>query len=181
MKKQNTFDDVIAIAQDLVKLGFTTAGNIIIEGVSAGGLAVAAVLNQAPKGLIGLALPIRAPCDIFQLELRSSIGAVNRVEFGDVTTPKGFDAVYAWSPYQNVDLHKPYPAVVLTPGASDEVVPPSSSYKFLAQLQHDHPNNSLPILLYVAQDQGHVPATVLESTVHFCVMEQALHLKRRKE
>ncbi|PWN31724.1 alpha/beta-hydrolase [Meira miltonrushii] len=181
LNKQKTFDDIIAIAQDIVKLGYTTAGNIIIEGVSAGGLAVAAVLNQAPAGLIGLALPVRAPCDAFQFELRSTIGAVNRVEFGDVTTPEGFDAVFAWSPLQNVDLHKPYPAVVLTPGSSDEVVPPSSSYKFLAQLQYDHPNNTLPLLMYVAQNLGHVPATVLESTYHFCVMEQALHLRRRNE
>ncbi|PWN33212.1 prolyl oligopeptidase [Meira miltonrushii] len=98
LKKQKTFDDVLAILEDLVKLKITSPGNIILEGGSAGRTAVGAIINQAPSGLIGVALIVRAMTDVFQLELRSTLGNANIAEFGDVTTPEGFDAVRAWSP-----------------------------------------------------------------------------------
>lgn len=179
LKKQITFDDTIAIMQDMIKLGITSAGKIILEGGSAGGLAVGAVLNQAPE-LIGVALMVRAPLDAFLFELRTTVGSANRVEFGDIATPEGFDAVYAWSPLQNIQAKKSYPAVLVTPGSGDERVPPSSSYKYIAQLQHDHPNNSKPLLLYVVQSKGHVASTVDESSHQFCVIEQSLGITRRK-
>lgn len=180
LNKEKTFEDIIAIMQDLVAIKYSIPGKFIIEGGSGGGMAMAAVANQAPAGLVGLALLVRAPCDVFQLELRSTVGVANQAEFGDVTTPEGFDAVRAWSPVQNVVPNKPYPAVFLTPGSYDEIVPPSSSYKFVAQLQHSNPNNALPFLMYVVQKKGHVSSTILESSYQFCIMEESLHLTRRK-
>ncbi|PWN33210.1 alpha/beta-hydrolase [Meira miltonrushii] len=180
LNKEKTFEDIIAVMQDLVAIKYAIAGKFVIEGGSAGGLAMAAVANQAPAGLVGLALPVRAPCDVFQLELRTTVGLANRPEFGDVTTPEGFDAVRAWSPLQNVVPNKSYPAIFLTPGSYDETVPPSSSYKLLAELQHTNPNNALPFLMYVVHNKGHVPSTILESSYQFCIMEEALHITRRK-
>lgn len=60
----------------------------------------------APAGLLGVVLPVRGPLDVIQFETRTTIGEGNRAEFGDVTTPDGFDAVFAWSPYENVDPNK---------------------------------------------------------------------------
>ena len=180
LNKQKTFDDILAVAQDLIKLKITSPGNLIIEGGSAGGLATCVVMNQAPAGMIGAAFPLGAPCDTFLTELRTSLGANNRAEFGDVTKPEGFDAVFAWSPQQNIDPKKPYPAVLMGVGAGDERVPPSSAFKFISQLQYDHPNNEAPLLMYVAKNKGHVPATIDESSYQFCILEEALGLQRRK-
>jgi len=179
LKKQNTFDDTIAILKDLIRLKICSPGQIIIQGKSAGGLAAGAVLNQAPD-LVGLALLVRAPLDVFQLEIRTTLGSANLEEYGDVNTPEGFDSVFAWSPQQNIQKKIPYPAVLLTPGQDDERVPPSMSYKFVAQLQYDHPNNAKPLLLYVVKGQAHTRSTVGESVYQFCVIEESLGITRRK-
>ncbi|PWN33211.1 alpha/beta-hydrolase [Meira miltonrushii] len=180
LNKEHTFKDIITIIKDLIALKYGIPGKFIIEGGSAGGIAMAAVANQAPASMVGLALPVRATCDVFELELRTTVGDANKPEFGDVTTPEGFDAVRAWSPLQNVVPNKPYPAIFLTPGSYDETVVPSSSYKFVAELQHTNPNNALPFLMYVVQDKGHVPSTIIESSYQFYIMEEALHITRRK-
>ena len=162
----------------MVKRQITSQGNIILEGGSGGAMAVGAVMNQAPAGLLGVVLPVRGPMDAIGFETRSSIGAGNQAEFGDVTTPEGFDAVRAWSPQQSIDPNKPYPAVLLTPGTADERVPPSWSYKFVAQLQYDHPNNSKPLLMYVVKNRGHVASNVIESVYQLCVIEESLGISR---
>ena len=179
LKKQKTFDDSIAILEDLVKRKITSPGNLILEGNSAGGMAVGAVMNQAPEGLLGAAFMVRAICDVFQLELRTTIGEGNVEEFGDVTTPEGFDAVRAWSPLQNIQTKKQYPALLLTPGSFDDQVPPSSSFKYISQVQHDHPNNKLPLLMYVNPTGSDSSVTITELTYQFCVLEEALGIKRR--
>ena len=177
LKKQNTYDDTIAIMKDLIRLKYTSAGQIIIQGKSAGGMAAAAILNQAPD-LVGVALLVRAPLDLFQMELRSTLGSANVQEYGDVTTPEGFDAGFAWSPLQNIKKKVPYPAVLLTPGSGDERVPPAWSYKFVAQLQYDHPDNSKPLLMYIVKNLGHVPNNVIESVYQLCVIEESLGISR---
>ncbi|PWN34995.1 alpha/beta-hydrolase [Meira miltonrushii] len=181
LKKQKTFDDTLAILNSVVALKYTSPGMIIVEGVSGGGMLFGAVTNQAAQGLIGVSLLVRAPLDIFEFELRNTIGAFNREELGDVTTPEGFDAVFAWSPYQNIDPHKSYPAVFLTPGTGDERVPPSHSYKFLSKLQYLHPNNKSPLLMYVQKDKkGHIASTAEENIYQFCIIEESLGISRRK-
>lgn len=178
VKRQKTFDDYLAVVEDLVKRQITSRGNIILEGGSGGAMAVGAVMNQAPSGLLGVVLPNRGPMDTIGFELRSPIGAANRAEYGDVTTPEGFDAVRAWSPQQNIDPNKPYPAVFVTAGTADDTVPPAFSYKFVAQLQYDHPNNSKPLLMYVVKNRGHIPTGVIESVYQLCIIEESLGISR---
>ena len=164
--------------EDSIKQRFTSAGKIILEGVSIGGTAMGAVMNQATE-LFGVVLITRAPLDIFQLETRSSKGSCVIGEFGDVNTPEGFDAVRAWSPLQNIKSDISYPAVLLIPVQNDERAPPSSNYKFIAQIQYDHPTNSKPLLLYVAQNDRRIPANVLAGSVQLCLIEETLGLSRQ--
>jgi oligopeptidase B len=55
LKKKNTFYDFIAAAEHLVKEGVTSPERLAIEGRSAGGLLIGAVLNLRPD-LFGAAL-----------------------------------------------------------------------------------------------------------------------------
>ncbi|PWN34996.1 alpha/beta-hydrolase [Meira miltonrushii] len=181
LKKQKTFDDTIAILEDLVKRKITSPGNLILEGNSAGGLAVGAVANQAPEGLLGAAFLVRGICDVFQLELRSTIGMGNADEFGDVTTPEGFDSVFAWSPLQNINPKKQYPAILVTPGLFDEQTPPSGCFKFVAQMQYDHPKNKKPLLMYVNPTGAHLSVTITELSYQFCILEETLGIRRTKD
>ena len=47
-KKQNVFDDFIAVAEHLVKAGYTSPDRLGIMGGSNGGLLVGAVMEQRP-------------------------------------------------------------------------------------------------------------------------------------
>ena len=47
-RKRNTFDDLAAVANALVDLGYTESCRMAVTGSSAGGLAVGAVLNEHP-------------------------------------------------------------------------------------------------------------------------------------
>ncbi|MCB1509737.1 MAG: S9 family peptidase, partial [Hyphomicrobiaceae bacterium] len=53
-KKMNTFTDFIACGEHLVREGFTTRGNIVANGGSAGGLLMGAVANLAPDLFCGV-------------------------------------------------------------------------------------------------------------------------------
>src|SRR6185437_543489 len=49
MKKQNTFSDFIAAAECLIAQGWTSPRRLAIQGGSAGGLLIGAVVNQRPE------------------------------------------------------------------------------------------------------------------------------------
>ena len=49
LAKTNTFTDFIAVAEFLIAEGYTAADRLVIEGGSAGGLLIGAVLNMRPE------------------------------------------------------------------------------------------------------------------------------------
>ena len=54
LKKPNTFGDFLAAARCLVAEGYTSAGRIVAQGASAGGLLMGAVANLAPDLFAGV-------------------------------------------------------------------------------------------------------------------------------
>lgn len=181
--KPVTFDDIIAIGQDLIKRKIAGKGKVIAEGGSAGGMAVAAVANRAPPDVFGVIFPERAVCDVF-LRQRSRNGAGQIEEYGDVNNATDFDTVLSWSPLQNVNNKQQYPAILLQPGDSDDRVVAGQSFKFLAELQYKNPNNPNPFMLFLARNAGHTSsglstdAYTTEMTYQQCFAEVSLNLKR---
>lgn len=182
--KQKTFEDFIAVAQDAVKRKYAAPGKVIAEGGAAGSIPIAAAANQSPS-TFGLLLGGRPVLDYF-LRKRTRGGPEQVDEFGDVDNPADFDYVRAWSPLQNIPTKGNYPAVFLTPGEGDDQVVPAHSFKFLAQVQHDHPNNPLPFLQYVVPGGGldnygsSTQSSVDEGSRQHCVAQLALGLERKK-
>ncbi|PWN33982.1 alpha/beta-hydrolase [Meira miltonrushii] len=183
--KQRTYDDWIAILEDLERRKLSCPGQLIVEGGSAGGMAALAVTNQARQGLIGVVFGIRAVTDYFLIALRSRLGQAQWSEFGNPNIPAEFDAIRAWSPLQNTVKGKQYPAMLLAAGQDDDRVSPAHSYKMIAQMQYEHPNNKHPLLLYVASGTGHTAAgtstegATLQAAHQFCMIEQALGIKQQ--
>ncbi|MCO5599850.1 hypothetical protein L7F22_053957 [Adiantum nelumboides] len=181
--KTRTIDDTIAIAQDLVKRKIAAPGNIILDGGSAGGMVAGAAANRAPQGTFGVVFPVRAVLDFF-LRKRSRDGAAQIDEFGDVDNPVDFDTILGWSPLQNINKTKDYPAMLLIPGDSDDRVVAAHSFKYLAEVQTDHTNNSKPLLLHLVTAAGHTLAGLSTDTetiqgLHqLCVASLVLVLKR---
>ncbi len=150
--KQNVFDDFIACAEHLIAAGYTRPRRLGIMGRSNGGLLVAAALTQRPE-LFRAAAPLVGIYDMLRLELDPN-GAFNVTEFGSVSDPAQFAALYAYSPYHRVADGVAYPAVLLMTGEHDGRANPAHSRKLAARLQAAT-SSGLPVLLRTSASSGH--------------------------
>lgn len=144
--RQRSFDDFIAVAQQLVAEGCTTAAQLGIKGGSNGGLLVAACMVQRPE-LFGAVV-----CEVPLLDMRRypllHAGASWLDEYGDPDDPVQGRAMADWSPYQRVQAGAPYPPSLFTTSTSDDRVHPGHARKMVARMQ----------------EQGHANVWYLENT-----------------
>lgn len=161
INKQNVFDDFIACAEHLIQSNYTRPDRLCIEGISNGGLLMGAALTQRPD-LFRAVVSHVGVYDMLRAELDSN-GAFNVTEFGTVTDPKQFEALYDYSPYHNVQAGTKYPAVLLMTGENDGRVPAYHSRKMAALLQA-RTASARPILLRI-NSSGHGFGTALEELI----------------
>ncbi len=133
LKKQNVFDDFIACAEYLIKMKFTGADRLAIEGGSNGGLLMGAALTQRPD-LFRAVVSHVGIYDMLRYETFPN-GVFNVTEYGTVKEKATFDALYAYSPYHHVKDGTDYPAVLFLTGDNDGRVDPMNSRKMTARLQ----------------------------------------------
>jgi len=150
--KQNVFDDFFAAAQYMTKSGYTTPKRLAIMGGSNGGLLMGAELTQHP-GTFRTVVAQVGIYDMLRVELDPN-GAFNTTEFGTVTDPAQFQALYAYSPYHHVTDGAAYPSVLFMTGANDGRVNPLQSRKMAARLQAAT-SSGQPIYLRTSADSGH--------------------------
>jgi prolyl oligopeptidase len=132
-KKQNVFDDFIAVAESLIKSKYTSPAKLGIVGGSNGGLLVGAVELQRPD-LFAVALPAVGVMDMLRYD-RFTGGRAWRTEYGSSTDAKQFAFLIKYSPVQNITTGKCYPATLATTADHDDRVVHSHSFKFIATLQ----------------------------------------------
>ncbi|PWN36825.1 uncharacterized protein FA14DRAFT_183196 [Meira miltonrushii] len=149
--KQNTFDDVISVAQFAIDQKWTSPGKVILNVAYAGASASAAIVNQAPEGLFGAYTGYYGIYDFLRLD-QSSIKATLIAEYGDPSDPKAFDWLRKFSPLHNIDPRKAYPTILIHPPADGSSTPSWHSYKYISELQYQLPNNPSPLLLGDAND-----------------------------
>jgi prolyl oligopeptidase len=131
--KQNVFDDFIACAEYLIKMKYTSADKLAIEGGSNGGLLMGAVLTQRPE-LFRAVVSHVGIYDMLRFETFPN-GVFNVTEYGTVKERDTFQALYAYSPYHRVKDGTDYPAVLFLTGENDGRVDPMNSRKMTARLQ----------------------------------------------
>ncbi|MGO8670161.1 MAG: prolyl oligopeptidase family serine peptidase [Capsulimonadaceae bacterium] len=152
LTKPNTWRDLIACGQYLINKGYTSPKYLAITGASAGGITVGRALTERPDLFgavvddVGVSNPLRSEF--------SPNGPPNIPEFGTVTTPDGFRALYAMDSTQHVKPGVHYPAVMLTTGINDPRVSSWEPAKMTAYLQAATASDK-PILLRVDYDAGH--------------------------
>lgn len=152
LTKQHTIDDFIASGEYLIEHKYTTAAHLAGEGTSAGGITIGRAITERPE-LFGAALIRVGDANALRAETQVS-GPANIPEFGTVTEPDGFKALFAMDAYQHVKANTPYPAVLLTTGVNDPRVAPWEAAKMTARLQAAT-SSGKPILLRVDYDAGH--------------------------
>jgi prolyl oligopeptidase len=151
--KQHVFDDFIAAAEFLIAQNYTRRARLGIYGRSNGGLLIGAVLTQRPD-LFGAALPAVGVLDMLRYQTASANARQWASDYGLSEDPQQFQALYAYSPVQNVRRGVCYPPTLITTADHDDRVVPWHSFKFAAALQAAQicPN---PILIRIETRAGH--------------------------
>ncbi|MBI4485856.1 MAG: S9 family peptidase, partial [Acidobacteria bacterium] len=132
-RKQNVFDDFIAVAEQLVRDGYTSPDRLGVMGGSNGGLLVGASMEQRPD-LFAVALPAVGVMDMLRYD-KFTGGALWTTEYGSASNPAQFPFLIKYSPVQNIEAGTCYPATLITTADHDDRVVPSHSFKFAAGLQ----------------------------------------------
>lgn len=157
-KKQNSFSDFIACAWHLAGAGYTTPGNIAIQGGSAGGLLVGAVLNRAPD-LFRAAVGEVPFVDVLNTMLDASL-PLTPPEWNEWGNPlqsvEAFATIRGYCPYQNV-VARDYPHILVTAGLTDPRVTYWEPAKWVAKLRALKTDDNL-LLLRTYMSAGHAGA-----------------------
>jgi prolyl oligopeptidase len=162
LNKQNDYDDFYAAAQWLVDNKYTSRAKLAIQGGSNGGLLMGAALTQHPEMYRAVVSQVGV-YDMLRVELTNN-GAFNVTEYGSVTNPAQFKALYGYSPYHHVVDGTKYPSILLTTGANDPRVDPWHSRKFAARLQAANASTN-PILLRTSNKAGHGIGSSLDEVI----------------
>ena len=149
--KQNTYNDVIAVANYLIGQGYTSASKLGLEGASNGGLTTAAVVLQRPD-LFKVAFPTVGVLDVLRYQY-FTLGFLWNYDYGLSTNQSQFQNMIQFSPLQNVK-RRSYPAMYIQTGQADTRVAPLHSYKFAATMQNTGSQNN-PYLLNAFPNTSH--------------------------
>jgi prolyl oligopeptidase len=147
--KQNSYDDFIAVAQDLIDRKVTRPRRLGISGGSNGGLLVAAVALQRPE--LFNAVTSLVPLLDMQRYHRLLAGASWMVEYGNPDDPADWAYISRYSPYQNVQPGMKLPRTMFTTSTRDDRVHPGHARKMTARmLEQGH-----AVLYYENIEGGH--------------------------
>jgi oligopeptidase B len=154
MKKKNTFTDFIDCAEYLLVNKYTSTQHLYINGGSAGGLLMGAVINMRPdlwNGVIA-AVPF---VDVITTMSDASIPLTTNEydEWGNPTNKESYDYMKSYSPYDNIEK-KAYPNMLVTTGLHDSQVQYFEPAKWVAKLRAMK-TDSNKLFLYTNMDAGH--------------------------
>jgi oligopeptidase B len=136
MTKKNTFEDFIAAGRHLVAQGFTSEGNIVAQGGSAGGMLMGAVANMAPDLFRGIIAEVPF-VDVLNTMLDDTLPLTPPEwnEWGNpIASKEAFEYMRAYSPYDNVAA-KAYPNILAVGGLTDPRVTYWEPAKWVAKLR----------------------------------------------
>lgn len=131
--KQRTWDDFIAVGEDLVKRGFTKPEHLGIQGGSQGGLLVGTAFTQRPD-LFGAAIVQIPLFDMLRYHLIGR-GASWIGEYGDPRIPEQRAWIEGYTPYQKIVAGVDYPSPFLWASTADDRTHPAHARKGAAKLK----------------------------------------------
>lgn len=158
MHKKNTFTDFIASTEHLLKEGYGKIGHVYMQGGSAGGLLMGAVMNLRPDLYRGVhaAVPF---VDVLTTMLDTSIPltVAEYEQWGNPNQKKAYEYMKSYSPYDNVTPQK-YPNVLITTGYHDSQVQYWEPLKWIAKLRDNNKGSNL-FFMKTEMSAGHSGVT----------------------
>ncbi|GJN33701.1 hypothetical protein PR202_gb22322 [Eleusine coracana subsp. coracana] len=118
--KINSIQDFAACSMHLIKEGYVHNRRLCAVGCSAGGLLVGAVINMHPDLFAAavLKVPFLDICNTM-LDPTLPLTILDYEEFGDPNIQVEFEAIYSYSPYDNLSPEVCYPPVLVTASFND--------------------------------------------------------------
>ena len=154
LNKRNTFTDFIAVADFLVREGYTARDRLVIEGGSAGGLLIGTVLNMRPD--LARAAVMRVPfVDVINTMLDESLPLTvgEFEEWGNPKRPAFYAYMKSYCPYTNI-APQSYPSVLVRTAINDSQVMYWEPAKWVAKLRAVA-TGTRPTLFKIDMGAGH--------------------------
>jgi prolyl oligopeptidase len=152
LAKPNTWRDLIACGDWLVKKGYTSPSRLAIVGASAGGITVGRAMTTRPD-LFAVVVSEVGDLNPMRDEFTAT-GPANVPEFGSVKDKSQFDGLLEMDSFHHVEDGTKYPATLLVQGMNDPRVSAWESMKMAARLQAASTSGK-PVLLRLQYDGGH--------------------------
>ena len=152
--KKNTFTDFISVAEYLIREKWTSSDRLAIEGGSAGGLLVGAVVNMRPdlfKAAISRVPFVDVINTMLDPTLPLTVGEFE--EWGDPRVREQYEYMRSYSPYDNISA-KAYPAMLVKTSFNDSQVMYWEPAKYVARLRATK-TDSNPLIFKVNMAGGH--------------------------
>jgi len=166
MNKKTTFTDFIAVAEDLTKRGYGSKDRLVIEGRSAGGLLMGAVLNMRPD-LFHAALVGVPFVDVMNTMLDESLPLTvgEFEEWGNPKQPAAYDYMMTYSPYDNIEA-KAYPNMLVKTSFNDSQVMYWEPAKYVAKMRAMRTDHNTLIFKTNLSPAGHGGASGRYDRLH---------------
>jgi prolyl oligopeptidase len=170
--KQRTWDDYIAVAEDLIRRRITSPRRLGVMGGSQGGLLVGTAITQRPE-LFNAAI-IQVPLFDMLRYHHLGAGASWIGEYGNPDIPEQRAWIEAYSPYQHLTAGRTYPTPLIETSTKDDRVHPGHGRRAAARLAQ----LGQPYYYYENIDGGHSAAANLRETARRVALEFTYASKR---
>jgi prolyl oligopeptidase len=161
--KRQTFDDLFAVAEDVVARGIASGDRLAMWGASNGGLLAGAAVALRPDLFTAVfaAVPV---LDMMHIMRDPFTAEASRSDYGDPADPAMAPVMFAYSPYHNLRDGVAYPATLVAAGENDVRCRPWHSRKFVARLEQANAATT-PALLRMWTSTGHGTGRTARSDV----------------
>lgn len=159
-KKQNTFDDLYALAEFLIEEGYTSSELLGIRGGSNGGLLVGTAVVQRPE-LFKAAISEAALLDMIEFP-NYGLGENWVSEYGDPRITQEREWIIKYSPLHNISEGVTYPVTLVVNYENDSRVDNLHGRRFAYALEGSS-HNPQDVFLLTVKDAGHAGDSVSKS------------------
>ncbi|MCK0135892.1 prolyl oligopeptidase family serine peptidase [Arenibacter sp. S6351L] len=161
--KYNSWKDLIACTQSLIKMGYTRKGLVSLYTNSAGGITAGMAVNECPE-LYSSFIAEVPRLHPFGLESSTMSSSTSYIEYGTVKDSLECLGLVRMDPYLNLSANRYYPATLIMPSNNDDRIPLWDSGKYIAKLQK-YNQAITPILMDIDYDSGHENALSYDASI----------------
>lgn len=163
--KMKSYEDFIAIAEDLVARQITSPRHLGIKGGSNGGLLTGATMVLRPD--LFNAVVSQVPLLDMQRYHKLLAGASWMAEYGNPENAQDWAVISRYSPYQNLQANVKYPKAFFYTSTRDDRVHPGHARKMVARmLEQKH-----PVLYFENIEGGHAGAADNKQSARMAALE----------